>query len=161
MLLEHLCATSSEYYSPGYSCSSCVVHSYESTYSSTYDPRYSERAVQVYWYVIQGLCSLSSLLPGIITVVVYAATATSFITHPRTRPSFSAYATLPIRDRVNREGVPLRMQSAVAVDTIEQAQSIILSAAESRDQDPDTIIEAIRYIVGIGMMYKLMRNTPS
>lgn len=36
------------------------------------------------------------------------------------------------------------MQSAVEVESIEQAQSIILSAAESRGQDPDTVIEAIR-----------------
>lgn len=34
---------------------------------------------------------------------------------------------------------------AVEVDTVEQAQSIILSAAESKDQDPDTVIGAIRW----------------
>lgn len=46
--------------------------------------------------------------------------------------------------RAGRSPGLLRMQSAVEVDSIEQAQSIILSAAESRDQDPDTVIEAIR-----------------
>lgn len=35
------------------------------------------------------------------------------------------------------------MQSAV-VDTIEDAQSVILSAAENKDKDPDTVIDAIR-----------------
>lgn len=43
-----------------------------------------------------------------------------------------------------RSSSSLRMQSAVELDSIEQAQSIILSAAESRDQNPDTVIEAIR-----------------
>lgn len=44
----------------------------------------------------------------------------------------------------------LRMQSAppaagaAAVKTVEDAQSIIVKAAETRDVDPDTVIEAIR-----------------
>lgn len=46
--------------------------------------------------------------------------------------------------RASRAKSSLRMQSAVEVDSVEQAQSIILSAAESRDQDPDTVIQAIR-----------------
>ena len=34
--------------------------------------------------------------------------------------------------------------AAGAVETIEDAQSIIVKAAETRDVDPDTVIEAIR-----------------
>ncbi|CAM9142868.1 unnamed protein product, partial [Ascophyllum nodosum] len=36
--------------------------------------------------------------------------------------------------------------TATAVETIEDAKSIILGAAERRDQDPDTVLEAIRLI---------------
>lgn len=37
-----------------------------------------------------------------------------------------------------------RPARVAAVETVEEAQAIILSAAEKRDQDPDTVIEAIR-----------------
>lgn len=36
--------------------------------------------------------------------------------------------------------------AASAVETIEDAQSIIVKAAETRDVDPDTVIEAIRWV---------------
>ncbi len=35
-------------------------------------------------------------------------------------------------------------EAAGAVETVEEAQSIIVRAAETRDVDPDTVIEAIR-----------------
>eukprot|EP00904_Undaria_pinnatifida_P008532 jgi/Undpi1/4809/HiC_scaffold_19.g08162.m1 len=70
-----------------------------------------------------------------------------FVKHPE---AFLGPAVLPScssrTSRAARSPGLLRMQSAVEVDSIEQAQSIILSAAESRDQDPDTVIEAIRLI---------------
>ena len=37
-----------------------------------------------------------------------------------------------------------RRTRVAAVETVEEAQTIILSAAEKRDQDPDTVIDAIR-----------------
>ena len=52
--------------------------------------------------------------------------------------------TVSVFPALNRTNTVRMQRSVVAMDTVGQAQEILLSAAENRDQDPDAVIEAIR-----------------
>ncbi|CAM9338571.1 unnamed protein product [Ectocarpus sp. 6 AP-2014] len=68
------------------------------------------------------------------------------------------------RDRSSSGGLRPRMQdapAAAALETIEDAQTVIVRAAETRDVDPDTVIEAIRLIEKSGGSKKPLEGRDS